>query len=66
MLFLGWLTFAFGGALLAFYIAFLLAWVAQRGGLEAAPLALAAAWCAAIAWLAFSVWLSGISISVAP
>jgi hypothetical protein len=58
---LGWIVFIFGGAWLAASLAFAVRCMGG-GGLEAVASGLYIAGIAAIAWFAFAVWLSPITL----
>lgn len=61
---LGWAVFILGGAWLAGGMTFGMSMLALGGGLETVGAGLVYAALAAVSWLAFSVWLSPITISL--
>jgi hypothetical protein len=62
--FLGWAVFILGGAWLAGTMAFGMSMLVLSGGLETVGAGIFYAALAALGWLAFSVWLSPITISL--
>ncbi len=63
---LGWITFIFGGAVVAGYAAIAFGLIFKKDGLEGVFGALIGGVVAAVAWLAFALWLSPITIGIAP
>lgn len=62
--FIGWIALALGGAWFLGFGALLLATGMGLGGLETIPQGLLAGAITAIAWIAFVIWLSPLSITI--